>query len=124
MMRYELEDFMKPFFYEVNVVIETDSDEEGAIPTDVMGAKYYMDAHGTGHIKLVPASVLTRKTIQKAQISGKTEDALEALKKLIDFIEKNNMEDGGCDDGDGYYDTWQSDEFKLLIERAKEVIGC
>lgn len=59
MMKYELENFMKGFLDEINLIIELDDGKE--IPTGISEAEYYMDAHGTGHIKLIPATILTRK---------------------------------------------------------------
>ena len=58
MMKYELENFWKPFFGEIEIIIELDGDEQ---PTLVIEAKYHIDSGGNGHIKLIPASVLTRK---------------------------------------------------------------
>ena len=44
------------------------------------------------------------------------------LKKLINFIEKNNISDEMATDEEGYIDTWRSTEFNNLINRAKETI--
>ena len=48
--------------------------------------------------------------------------AAEILKKLVDFIERNDLRDECCDDGGGHYDTWRSCEFNQLIEKAKGVL--
>lgn len=60
MMKYELEHFWKGFIGEIDFIVELDSNEDET-PTGIIDAEYYMDAHGTGHIKLIPASILTRK---------------------------------------------------------------
>lgn len=59
MMKYELENFMKPFLGEIEIIIELDDNNK--ISVGISEAEYYMDAHGTGHIKLIPATILTRK---------------------------------------------------------------
>lgn len=137
MMKYELENFMKPFFGEIELIIKLDGDEQ---PTLVIGAEYHIDSGGNGHVKLVPASILTRQTKEvigytKTGPGGELERVkivntdtktvnTDILKELINFIENNNVEDEGSDDGDGHYDTWRSYEFELLIKKAKEVIEC
>lgn len=47
---------------------------------------------------------------------------VEALKELIDFIEENNITDEGANNGDGYANTWRSDEFDLVLNRAKKAV--
>lgn len=66
MMKYELDNFMRPFYGEIDVVIELGDGKETPphmakdIPVGIIGAKYYIDAHGTGHVVLVPACILKR----------------------------------------------------------------
>lgn len=113
MMKYELKAAMRGFLDEIKIIIELG--EYGLeIPTDIAKTTYYMDAHGNGHIMLVPTSILTRK-------SSNPTETQQVLKRLIDFIEENNIEDECANDGDGHYDTWRSGEFERLIEKAKEV---
>lgn len=46
----------------------------------------------------------------------------EALKELVDFIEEQNITDEGADDGDGYFDSWRSNEFDVLIGEARKAL--
>jgi len=50
------------------------------------------------------------------------DNLLKLLKELVDFIEENNITDEISDDGEGHTDEWRSDEFKNLINRAKETL--
>jgi hypothetical protein len=45
----------------------------------------------------------------------------EALKELINFIEENRVTDEASG-GDGYISTWRSDEFDLVLDKAKKAI--
>ena len=49
-------------------------------------------------------------------------ESLKVLKDLIEFVEEKHLTDELCDDGDGYTDTWRSEELEHLINRAKEII--
>ena len=60
MMKYELENFMKPFLGEIEIIIDLGEDGDET-PTGVADAEYYIDAHGHRHVKLIPASILTRR---------------------------------------------------------------
>lgn len=46
------------------------------------------------------------------------EAALGAL-----YDETKDTEDLGSDDGDGHFDTWQSDELGRVVEKARLVLG-
>ena len=39
---------------------------------------------------------------------------------LIDFIEKYDVQDEFANDGDGYIDTWRSQEFHDAIDNLKK----
>ena len=45
----------------------------------------------------------------------------EIIFSLVDFIEKNDIADRRADDGDGRIDSWRSQKFIELIEKAKKV---
>lgn len=132
MMRYELELFMKLFHDEIEILIELDDGKE--LSTGIAEAKYYMARNGTGYVQLIPSSILTRKVtgytrtklngqMEEVNITVKTKSACSILKRLVDFIEKHNVKDKGSNDG-YFIETWRSDEFEQLIEKAKEVIKC
>lgn len=59
MVKYELENFCKPFLSEIDFIIKLDG--KTLEFTGIAGAEYYMDANGTGHIVLVPAIELMPK---------------------------------------------------------------
>ena len=44
----------------------------------------------------------------------------ESLENLIKFIEANDVSDSSANDGDGAIDTWKSNEFTDLLNKAKE----
>lgn len=46
----------------------------------------------------------------------------KAVKKLLDYIEENNVFDRVCDDGDGYTEEWKSSEFNALIEDTEKAL--
>ena len=46
-------------------------------------------------------------------------DPTRPIEELLRFIDEQNIEDEGADDGDGHYDTWRSTEFEHLIVTAK-----
>jgi hypothetical protein len=50
-------------------------------------------------------------------------ESLKVLKKLVEFIEENDVKDEIADGGDGHTDIWRSVEFDNLIDKAKEVIA-
>lgn len=62
MMKYELENFMKPFLGEIEIIIELDDNNK--ISVGISEAEHYIDAFGTGHVRLIPACVLTRRKLR------------------------------------------------------------
>ena len=45
---------------------------------------------------------------------------LSAIQELIDYCQ--DVEDQRAYDGEGHWDTWQSDEFSGLIAKAQEAL--
>jgi hypothetical protein len=45
------------------------------------------------------------------------DEAIRAVQRLIDMA--SGLNDCGCDDGDGYYDEWQSDELMYTLKKAQ-----
>ncbi len=49
-------------------------------------------------------------------------DAILAFEELLDFIEKKPVFDKMSDAGCGYVDTYRSDEFDSLIQKARSAL--